>query len=208
MWSAGNLDIGVVVVRGIYSPQPPHSRWEGCLSKGARYSPVCHQTLSGAPATVRCASHVTQPLGFGRCRPLEPLSSSGTGQSSAAPDRHCSLSDAPLMGGSALPHIVADCSSETLVFAVDRCAKKPLLRWCTGQSGGTPDSPVNYSGAALEKPETSELEFVRPWHTGHCPVAHQTVRCARPEHSQGSCSFEFEPFVLSFIGLCWTFMHM
>jgi hypothetical protein len=32
-----------------------------------------------AHRTVRCASHVTQPLGFGRCRPLEALSSSGTG---------------------------------------------------------------------------------------------------------------------------------
>jgi hypothetical protein len=30
--------------------------------------------------TVGCASHVTQPLGFGRRRPLEALSSSGTGQ--------------------------------------------------------------------------------------------------------------------------------
>jgi hypothetical protein len=35
---------------------------------------------SGAPPnTVRCASHVTQPLGFGHCRPLEALYSSGTG---------------------------------------------------------------------------------------------------------------------------------
>jgi hypothetical protein len=40
---------------GIYSPQPPHSRWGGCLSMGA----------------VRCASHVTQPLGFWRFWPLE-----------------------------------------------------------------------------------------------------------------------------------------
>jgi hypothetical protein len=33
-----------------------------------------------AHRTVRCTSHVTQPLGFGSCRPLEALSSSGTGQ--------------------------------------------------------------------------------------------------------------------------------
>jgi hypothetical protein len=32
---------------------------------------------------------------------------------------------------------------------VDRCACEPLLRWHTRQFGGTPDSPVNYSGAAL-----------------------------------------------------------
>jgi hypothetical protein len=32
--------------------------------------------------------------------------------------------------------------------------REPLLRWLTGQSGGTPDSPVNYSGARPE--ETQE----------------------------------------------------
>jgi hypothetical protein len=52
---------------------------------------------SGAPPdTVRCASHVTQPLWFGSFWPLEALSSSGTGQSGAEPDRHCSMSDVPL----------------------------------------------------------------------------------------------------------------
>jgi hypothetical protein len=37
---------------GIYSPQPPIDRWGRLLSMGA-------------PDTVRCASHITQPLGFG-----------------------------------------------------------------------------------------------------------------------------------------------
>jgi hypothetical protein len=59
-----------------------------------------HQQAVGVAAidgrTVRCASHVTQPLGFESCRPLETLYSSDTGQSGAAPDRHCSLSGAPL----------------------------------------------------------------------------------------------------------------
>jgi hypothetical protein len=36
---------------GIYSPTHQNGRWGGCLSMGA-------------PDTVRCASHVTQPLGF------------------------------------------------------------------------------------------------------------------------------------------------
>jgi hypothetical protein len=50
---------------GIYSPQPPYSRWGRLLSMGAPVSPVRHRTLSGAPPdAVRCASHVTQPLGF------------------------------------------------------------------------------------------------------------------------------------------------
>jgi hypothetical protein len=55
-----------------------------------------------------------------------------------------------------------------------------LLRWCTGQSGGTPDSPVNYSAAALGKPEAAELELIHPgapdtvrWHTGQSGVPDQ-----------------------------------
>jgi hypothetical protein len=79
------------VVGVIYSPQPPKQPF-GVAAVDGRTG------QSGAPPdTVRCASHVIQPLGFGRCRPLEPLSSSGTGQSGATPDRHYSLSDAPLM---------------------------------------------------------------------------------------------------------------
>jgi hypothetical protein len=58
--------LGVVVVGGIYSPQPPIDRWGRLLSMGA-------------PDTVQCASHVTQQLGYWSSRPLEALSSSGTG---------------------------------------------------------------------------------------------------------------------------------
>jgi hypothetical protein len=43
--------LGVVVVGGIYSPQPPSSRWGSLLAMGAPDSPV--------------RRHVTQPLGFG-----------------------------------------------------------------------------------------------------------------------------------------------
>jgi hypothetical protein len=41
----------MVVVGGIYSPNNQNSHWGGLLSMGA-------------PDTVRCASHVTQLLGF------------------------------------------------------------------------------------------------------------------------------------------------
>jgi hypothetical protein len=64
-------------LRGIYSPQPPNNRWGGAAVDGR------NGMSSAPPDTVRCASHITQPLGFGRSRPLEPLSSSGTGQSGA-----------------------------------------------------------------------------------------------------------------------------
>jgi hypothetical protein len=106
------------------------------------------------PDTVRCASHVTQPLGFWSFWPLEALSSSGTGQSGAAPDRHCLVSGALLTFGSDYVHTVPHCSSDHRAFAVVRCAKKPLLRCHTGQSSGTPNSPVNYSGARQEKPKS------------------------------------------------------
>jgi hypothetical protein len=50
-----------------------------------------------------------------------------------------------------------------------------------------PDSPVNYSGAPLKIPEGEELGVEFPgapdtvrWCTGHCLVAHRTVRCAKP----------------------------
>ena len=173
---------------GIYSPQPPNNRWGGCVDGRTGHCPVrqpCHPTIR-----------------FESCRSLEALSSSGTGQSGAAPDRHCSVSHEPLTGGSDSARTVLHCSSDSPAFAVDHCAKEPLLRWCTGQSGGTLDSPVNYSGVRPEKPESGRLDSVRSWCTGHCPVAHRTVQCARPGHTRFLCSFVFEPYLQSFIGLC------
>jgi hypothetical protein len=74
---------------------------------------------------------------------------------------NCSVSGAPLMGSSALPRTVAHCSSEfqLLQATVARSSR------C---SAGALDSPVNYSGARPEKPESGELETVRSWCTGHC----------------------------------------
>jgi hypothetical protein len=95
----------------------------------------CTRQSGAPPDTVRCASHVTQPLGFGRCRPLEALSSSGTGQPGAAPDMNCLLSGAPLTGGSALSRTVAHCS---LILQLLRATVVQSSR-C---SAGAPDSPV------------------------------------------------------------------
>jgi hypothetical protein len=48
----------VVVVGGIYSPNHQTNRWGWAAVDG-------HTGQSGAPPdTVRCVSHVTQPLGF------------------------------------------------------------------------------------------------------------------------------------------------
>jgi hypothetical protein len=68
--------VGVEVVGGIYSPQPPKAVVGGGCCRWAH-------------RTVRCASHVTQLLGFGRRRPLELCLL-------MASDRQCSLSGAPL----------------------------------------------------------------------------------------------------------------
>jgi hypothetical protein len=60
----------------------------------------------------------------------------------------------------------AHCSRTVHTFADDRCAGSRCSAWCTGQSVDTPDSPVNYSGAALEKPEGEEFSLYDPWCTG------------------------------------------
>jgi hypothetical protein len=70
------------------------------------------------------------------------LTSWGTGQSGAAPDRHCSLSGAPSSVALTLRELSAHCSRcrrplEWTVVLLSRC------------SAGTPDSPVNYSGVAV-----------------------------------------------------------
>jgi hypothetical protein len=67
-------------------------------------------------------------------------------------------------------------TSAATLFITVHVTKRPLarrellLRWLTGQSGGTPDSPVNYSGGCPGIPESGLFEAVRAWCTGHCPV--------------------------------------
>jgi hypothetical protein len=70
---------------------------------------------------------------------------------------------------------------------------------------GTPDSPVNYSGVAFPETWRWQVWSWSPWCTGHCPVAHRTVRCARPWQPSVVFILSFELFLGLFIGLCWTF---
>jgi hypothetical protein len=132
-----------------------------------------------AHQTVRCAT--------GHCPVRQPhhpivrvltvstvgaLTSWGTGQSGAAPDRHCSLSGAP--SGAAL-------TLRELSAHYSRC-RRPLeltVALDSRCSAGTPDSPVNYSRAALQKPEGGKFEGGRAW-------SPDTVRCARPGFSSVS----------------------
>jgi hypothetical protein len=69
-------------------------------------------------------------------------------------------------------------------------------------SGAPPNSLVNYSGAASRIPEDEQFGVGVPgapdtvrWCTRHCPVAHRTVRCARPGHTSADFSSLFlNPF--------------
>jgi hypothetical protein len=47
-------------------------------------------------------------------------------------------------------------------FADDRWRSSRCFAWHIGQSGGPPDSPVNYSGVALQKPEAEQFRVDLP----------------------------------------------
>jgi hypothetical protein len=156
-------------LRGIYSPQPPKKHWGWGASGRCLVRQPRHPTVR-----VRAQSTVGAS------------SSSGTGQSGAALDRYCSLSGAPLTTALTSARTVLHCS-RSLRLLQSTVARRSRC------SAGAPDNLVNYSGACPEKPEAHEFGVVQSWCTGHCSVAHQIVRCARPGHPWFLCSFDFEP---------------
>jgi hypothetical protein len=132
-----------------------------------------------AHRTVRCATGhcpVRQPrhptIRVLTVSTVGALTTWGTGQSDAAPDRHCSLSGAPSGAALTLRELSTHCSLLQATVGVDCC----VLSRC---SAGTPDSPVNYSGVALQKPKGEEFESI-------APGAPENVRCARPGFSSVS----------------------
>jgi hypothetical protein len=106
-----------------------------------------------------------------------------TRQSGVASNSHCSLSGAPSSAAVTLRELSKHCS------VVSRPLKSTVALG-SRCFAGTPDIPVNYSGARPQKPEGEEFEVDPSWCTGHCSVAHQTVRCAGP----GFTSVSFAPF--------------
>jgi hypothetical protein len=125
-----------------------------------RLSVACRTGQSGAPPdTVWCASHVTRPLGFDRwsfCLLGHRTVRWGTGQalfSVRCAIWHCSDSG-------------AHCST------FNAFCRRPLAR-SSRCSASTPDSPVNYSGAASRISEGEQFRVGVPgapdtvrWHTG------------------------------------------
>ena len=137
------------VVGGIYSPNHQTSR----LVKAA----IAWRTgQSGAPPdTVRCACHVTKPLDSDRwsfCLLGHQTVRWCTGQ--ALFTVRCAIWLCSDSG--------AHCSAFNAFY------RRSLAR-SSRCSAGTPDSPVNYSGAPSEIPEGSEFSF-------KCPGAPDTVR--------------------------------
>jgi hypothetical protein len=181
------------VVGGIYNPNHQKNRWWRLLSYGAPDSPVHHRTLSGAPAT--SPGHWVLTVGAS--------DRWATGQSGGAPDSYYSLSGAP--SGTVLTSARTGAHCSLLLF---RC-RRPLAL-CSRYSPGTPDSPVNYSRAAPRIPEGDKFKVGFPgapdtvqWCTGHCLVAHWTVRCARPGHtSVVFCSFYLNHFLVFLLVCC------
>ena len=60
--------------------------------------------------------------------------------------------------------------------AADRWPGRPLAHRTVRC---TPDSPVNFSRTPSANSRERPLHAESAWRTGHCPVHHRTVRCAR-----------------------------
>jgi hypothetical protein len=60
--------------------------------------------------------------------------------------------------------------------AADRWLGRPLAHRTVRC---TPDSPVNFSRTPSANSREQPLHAESAWRTGHCPVHHRTVRCAR-----------------------------
>jgi hypothetical protein len=107
------------------------------------------------------------------------------------------------------------CAHRRALFTLLYRCRRPLVL-CSRYSAGTPDSLMNYSGAAPRIPEASEFELILPgapdtvrWCTGHCPVVHRTLSSGTPDSPVRQtraafgilCSFVLNPFFYLCIGL-------
>jgi hypothetical protein len=102
-----------------------------------------------------------------------------TGQSSAPPDNHCSCPVRDRLPNLAQP-IVADLwpLAHRTLFGAHRTVWCPLPTVALA-AVGSPDSPVNYSRTSPKFSREWPVRWRPAWRTGHYPVHHRTVRCAR-----------------------------
>jgi hypothetical protein len=131
-----------------------------------------------AHRTVRCASHVTQPLGFDRW--------SSDSWDHRTVTVHCPvrlLAPAPTLHA-----LFAHCSVHCLLLqtTVGAVAIAPH---------GTPDSPVNYSRVVLQKPKAEQFRVDLPG----APDAVRWARLGQP--SVGFASFFLNPY-FNFLLVC------
>jgi hypothetical protein len=142
--------LGVVVVGGIYCPQPPRSCWGRLLAMDAPDTPV--------------RRHVTQPLGSGAWSTVGGL---------------VLLRHRTVRCHTGQVMFTVQCTSDSAALtlrALFLC--QPLLQSTVTRvshcSGGTPDSPVNYSGVRLRK--------TREWLVGLSTVlVHRTLSGGTPD---------------------------
>jgi hypothetical protein len=105
-----------------------------------------------------------------------------TGQSGGATDRSYSLSGVPSVPAMTSARAVAHCLLSLFI------CRRPLA-WTTVAPLGTPDSPVNYSGAASPNSRRWQVWSWVPWCTG---------QSGAPDHGclwVVFCSFYLNPFL-------------
>ena len=145
------------MVGGIYSPNHQTSRLVGLTVVWCTGQSGVHRTCP-----------VRQPRHQSRWVPtVGALSSGPASMSGGAPDRYCRVSGAPAWA--CLTSARAGAHLMRLQVAVGaEIAVAPLLHRTVRC---TPDSPVNYSGAAATFSRGWRVpEAALPWSTGQCPV--------------------------------------
>jgi hypothetical protein len=106
------------------------------------------------------------------------------------------------------PALTSACAGAHCLLSLFIC-RRPLAR-SSRCSAGTPDSPVNYSGAASQIPEAGKFELILPgapdtvrWHTGQSGARVLDQGCLR--YTLLLC---FEPFLLTLYWFVVNLWHL
>jgi hypothetical protein len=145
-----------------------------------------------SPSSIRLGVPFIAPRQLGAVggqlgRPNLPSVGWCTGQSGAPPDSHCSYLVRDLLPF--LAHPTVGPRGQLVHRTLSGVPNRPLLRATRRPriarqtialaTVGSPDSPVNYSCTPLIFSRERPFHRRPAWRTGHCPVHHRTVRCAR-----------------------------